>query len=450
MKNRFVVLILVVASCCVLLFFFFKIGKDDGELTRVENIGQQEVSPITTETTADIAFVHSDEHRRRMARDAQLLSPVHDGWASEAVAAEAQTQLKALIKAVILGGNGSSRIANHVEATEIRPANLKTVHEDEMIRIDRLSTTERLPVARRSGKEFLAQLKGAFALDLPDAAPHKHVKITSVELDGLNNAMTRALVELSQGANGDSWQSNAEWNCKWIKDNHGKLLLSGLTVERHVEVRIRNKPGRWFQEKTSAVIGASDAFANQFYRGHHYWLQRIEQSHRFDTSVRNGLAIGDVNGDGLDDIYICQPPGLPNRLFLHQNDGTAVDISETAGVDWLDQTSSAIFCDLDNDGDQDLTIGTPVGLLVMRNDGGGRFELVQDLKTDYDVQSISAVDYNNDGHLDLFACVYRTSNPTAAQQFLYRDAVGGGMNRLFRNDSSQQPWTFSMLRRVVV
>ena len=43
--------------------------------------------------------------------------------------------------------------------------------------------------------------------------------------------------------------------------------------------------------------------------------------------TRSGMAVGDVNGDGLDDVYVCQPGGLPNRLFVQQSDGTAIDRS---------------------------------------------------------------------------------------------------------------------------
>jgi len=87
----------------------------------------------------------------------------------------------------------------------------------------------------------------------------------------------------------------------------------------------------------------------------------------------SGLTVGDANGDGLDDLYVCQPGGLPNRLFLQTPEGTAVDFSVLAEVDWLDSTSSALFVDMDNDSDQDLVLATLTGLLVMENDGTARF-----------------------------------------------------------------------------
>jgi len=158
-----------------------------------------------------------------------------------------------------------------------------------------------------------------------------------------------------------------------------------------------------------------------------------------DVYGRHGMAVGDVNGDGLDDVYICQPGGLPNRLFVQNPDGTATDRSHEAGVDWLDRTASAIFADLDNDGDQDLVVATFAGLLVMENDGQARFTLRETLKLrDHDVQSLSAVDYDNDGDLDLYICTefadlarYKDSPPP---RFVYHDANDGGRNVLFRNE----------------
>ena len=91
--------------------------------------------------------------------------------------------------------------------------------------------------------------------------------------------------------------------------------------------------------------------------------------------VRYGVAVGDVNGDGLDDLYVCQPGGLPNRLYVQNADGTATDRSREAGVDWLDLSVSALLVDLDNDGDQDLVIVTDHRLLVSSNDGTGHFKV---------------------------------------------------------------------------
>ena len=72
-----------------------------------------------------------------------------------------------------------------------------------------------------------------------------------------------------------------------------------------------------------------------------------------------GMALGDVNGDGLEDLYVSTISGFPNRLFIHQPDGSVVDGAEEAGVDILDTTRGCLMVDLDNDGDQEPLRGSP-------------------------------------------------------------------------------------------
>ncbi|MCH8044509.1 MAG: VCBS repeat-containing protein [Planctomycetes bacterium] len=170
-----------------------------------------------------------------------------------------------------------------------------------------------------------------------------------------------------------------------------------------------------------------------------HWLGRVERIHLMLYFQRHGLAVADVNGDGLDDLYVCQPGGLPNRLFLQRPDGTASEASASARVDWLDHTASALLVDLDNDGDQDLVLATAEGVQVLANDGRARFDPVLTLATaDSDLHSLCAADYDGDGDLDLYVtCDYaraRARPGEKRQPFSYHDANDGGANLLFRND----------------
>lgn len=68
----------------------------------------------------------------------------------------------------------------------------------------------------------------------------------------------------------------------------------------------------------------------------------------------NGVAVGDIDNDGWDEIYVCQTGGLPNRLYKNRGDATFADVTEKAGVGVLDNTACALFADFRNSGHQDL------------------------------------------------------------------------------------------------
>ena len=99
------------------------------------------------------------------------------------------------------------------------------------------------------------------------------------------------------------------------------------------------------------------------------WRLRLPANLNLQYHGHIGLAVGDVNGDGLEDVYLCQPGGLPNALFLHQPDGTVKEAAADAGVDILNYTRGALLVDLDNDGDQDLILTVIDQLSFYENDG---------------------------------------------------------------------------------
>ncbi|NIP94950.1 MAG: VCBS repeat-containing protein, partial [Akkermansiaceae bacterium] len=188
-----------------------------------------------------------------------------------------------------------------------------------------------------------------------------------------------------------------------------------------------------------------EGFRAQFLRDDGYWAQRLSILEGTSFLGHHGLVVGDVNGDLLDDLYVCDGGGLPNRLYLQNEDGTLRDVSRESGVDWLEFTASALLVDLDNDGDQDLVLATVAMILFMENDGAGRFKLKGGHPGVAQARSMCAGDYDRDGDLDLFVTSY--ANPNKATGFgargvtssipvPYHDANNGSRNALLKNNGS--------------
>ncbi|HEV2348791.1 MAG TPA: CRTAC1 family protein [Terriglobia bacterium] len=122
----------------------------------------------------------------------------------------------------------------------------------------------------------------------------------------------------------------------------------------------------------------------------------------------NGLAVADVDGDGLYDIYFVNQVG-GNELWKNLGGGKFKNITQEAGVGLPDRISvSASFADIDNDGNQDLFVTTVnEGNVLFLNDGHGHFkDISKEAGVDLTAHSSGAVffDFNNDGLLDLLVC----------------------------------------------
>jgi hypothetical protein len=125
----------------------------------------------------------------------------------------------------------------------------------------------------------------------------------------------------------------------------------------------------------------------------------------------SGVAAGDVDGDGLVDLYFC---GLDNHNALYRNLGNwkFQDITAEAGVACPGQYSTAaVFADLDGDGDLDLLVNSlGGGTRIFENDGKGRFTEVTDAagaRSRTGSMSMALADIDGDGTLDLYVANFR-------------------------------------------
>jgi hypothetical protein len=127
------------------------------------------------------------------------------------------------------------------------------------------------------------------------------------------------------------------------------------------------------------------------------------------------LAVGDVNGDGLDDFYIGGPARKAATVYTQQPDGKFRAVNAMNETGKVSEDEGALFFDADNDGDQDLYVVSGSYEFInedslalqdrfYRNDGKGK--LTPDkaaLPVFYSAGScVRAADFDRDGDLDLF------------------------------------------------
>ncbi|QEG23760.1 VCBS repeat-containing protein [Mariniblastus fucicola] len=175
----------------------------------------------------------------------------------------------------------------------------------------------------------------------------------------------------------------------------------------------------------------------------------------------SGVTIGDYDGDGLQDVYLCGTD-IPNRLYRNLGGFKFEDVTFEAGVDGSIQrqdpwSSGASFADIDNDGDLDLYVcNMAAPNLLYINQGDGSFkEQTRIRKADYTGASKIANfgDYDRDGDLDFYLVTYqdapstvrkmvarKNGKPYIAPEFLEHVALvdghqikAGELDRLYQN-----------------
>lgn len=212
--------------------------------------------------------------------------------------------------------------------------------------------------------------------------------------------------------------------------------LHSLTWEKIVQSSHSETTRPLFLDITQNVLGTTEAWKSQLRTGMNTWSRRLDRTLKPDFLGYHGIALGDVNGDDREDVYLCQPGGLPNLLLLHQPDGTLHEAAPDSGADWLDNSTGALLVDLDNDGDRDLAVATHRAFVIMENDGAAHFTLRTQLPELGLGYSPSAADIDLDGDLDLLVLRYGSDSrelggfPTPHP---FYDARNGGANVLLEN-----------------
>jgi hypothetical protein len=190
-----------------------------------------------------------------------------------------------------------------------------------------------------------------------------------------------------------------------------RLLGQGVAAHQAKPLARSAPSGRPFDAHFVDVAAAAGLHTPTIYGG-------IETKKYILESTGCGCAFIDYDNDGWMDIFLLcgtrlegAPTGATNRLYKNNRDGTFTDVTEKAGLHAIGWSSGVCIGDYDNDGFEDIFCTYFGQNILYRNNGDGTFTDVTKaagLISDH-VRwgaGCSFLDYNRDGHLDLFVSNY--------------------------------------------
>jgi Tfp pilus assembly protein PilF/peroxiredoxin len=371
------------------------------------------------------------------------LAPGRDSFPDEKEAAEIAARLRDWGARLRKGENRGALavaflLAKEFKGSPLVPGEAETIVDGPGLQVRRAMAMDRAPTMDRTA--FAAQVDALLA-DFGTLEVAEFL-ITAISVDP-PRALVRTEVRYDL-AGGSRAGGRAEvvgvWSLRWQRGADGSWRVVEWTAS---EQQRSHAPARVFNEVTNRAFGSNDSFRRQLSVGLDAWVSTLDSGITRDSNGHHGVSVGDADGDGLDDLYVAQPAGLPNRLYRNLGDGTFEDVTERSGLAVLDDTSESLFADVDNDGDQDLVLTLSTGPALFLNDGHGRFTRVKDAFRFQDrlrgtPMSIAMADYDRDGFLDLYLCVYSfyygAGEGKAGTPMPYYDAQNGPPSVLFRND----------------
>ncbi len=157
----------------------------------------------------------------------------------------------------------------------------------------------------------------------------------------------------------------------------------------------------------------------------------LQQEHSYSDAtslpVTGGAAI-DIDGDGVDEIFIGGGHGQADMLYQFNGSGFDV-VPNAAGIDKPEGGASlgALVLDVDKDGKQDLIIARPTGIWLYSNNNGtfsGR-KLDAPMLADTTPVSVAVADINGDGHFDMYVSGYIRNDLIEGLNIFNKEGYGG-------------------------
>jgi tetratricopeptide (TPR) repeat protein/peroxiredoxin len=350
-------------------------------------------------------------------------------WSSDLL--QSPQDVAAIEKALLPNFSGSS--PRPVESRIVRPGPAIEVRHNTFKRETALGRDAFLQELRSVLTGFSKILTAEFQVTTIDAGSRPSAALSPGQLQ------TRIRYEFVAAAHGFYREQRVGyWQLTWERSASGEFRIQTWQALDETQSR-SNAPG--YVDIAAAALGGNASYSSQLLHGTDYWRTVLDGACGIDVYGHNGVSIGDIDGDGFDDLYVCQPGGLPNRLYRNRGDGTFEDITEASGVGVIENTACALLVDVDNDGRQDLIVVRATGPMLFLNEGGGKFRQKADAfhftnAPQGTFTGAAVADYDRDGWLDIYFCLYVYYQGTDQYKYPspYYDAENGPPNFMMRNN----------------
>jgi len=373
----------------------------------------------------------------------RLVTPGSDEYIIEGYAAEIAALLKDWSRALLSTPPGTEVLGTFLDASISCGSSFIPAHESDLRPGDRIGAWRRtfsreVHSGREKCLDHIKQYLSALRLlEVADFEIYECVQTgdTPLRLDA------KVRYNFLGGQHGGAREERiGSWLMQWSQSDSGEWQIRQWTATEEIVTRAA---GPFFIDITAQALGQTSSYREQLRHGADYWRTVLDGALGVDVYGNNGVAVGDFDSDGRDDLYVCQPSGLPNRLYRNRGDGTFEDVTEKSGVGLLDFTACALFADFQNRGLQDLLVVGATGPILFSNNGNGTFSVQPNAfrfaRPPQGAFTHAAIaDYDHDGRLDVYFCLYTYYQGLDQYHYPvpYFDARNGPPNYLFHNEGN--------------